>query len=182
MKRRRASVLLEMVLALAIFVIGAAMLSQLQTSVLHGLERARLSAEATDLARRTLAEIELGLVTIADLRTLPVRTEQSVTRDERREAKLENLNAPSPWRLDVKTERSPYAGLTLVEVTVSHVVEAPAPGERRQGARAEDDDSDSVRVTLRQLIRLRAPGEDSVALIRAVDPFRGRGWGWGREP
>ena len=65
---RRAAVLLEVLVSLALFV-GAAsfVLTALHTS-LSGLARAEEESFAVDLARSRLAELELGLVSMADLR------------------------------------------------------------------------------------------------------------------
>lgn len=148
---RRAAVLLEMVIALAIFVTGATMLTQLQTSITRSLDRARLSTEAADLARKTLAELEAGIIELADLRTMRVRTEQSKDRMER-EFDADELGEPSPWRLSVHTERSPYEGLTLVALTVAHVGET---GATTAPTFDEPTSRNEVRVTIRQLMRLR---------------------------
>ena len=158
---RRGAVLFEMVLALALFVAGAAMLSQLQTSVSQSLERARLSMQASDLATKALAELEAGIITLADLRTTRIRVERSADRMDRR-VDLDELAQPSPWRLDVRTERSPYAGLTLVEVTVAYVEESDRVAV---GPSPEEDvtDGDQVSVTIRQLVRLRDSDGDGGA-------------------
>ena len=149
----RGAVLLEMVIALAIFVGGAAMLSQLQTNVNRSLERARLSNEAADLARKALAELEAGIITLSDVRTMRVRTELSIDRMERR-AELDEQIESAAWQLDVRTERSPYRGLTLVELAVVHV-------ENPSDHALEESREGEVRVTLRQLMRLREESDDA---------------------
>jgi hypothetical protein len=151
---RSGAVLFEMVLALALFVAGAAMLSQVQTSVAQSLERARLSTQATDLATKALAELEAGIITLADLRTMRLRTERSTGRMERR-VDVEDIDQPSPWTLSVRTERSPYSGLTLVEVTVAYVEGNPAQVAARNVELGEAADGSQVRITIRQLMRLR---------------------------
>jgi len=143
-----------MVLALALFVAGAAMLTQLNSSVARSLERSRLSIESADLARKALAELEAGIITIADVRTARLHTEQSVGRMDRA-ADMDELAEPSPWQVSVRTERSPYSGLTLVELTVAYVGEARASSAMRGFSTDVPDDSEEVRTTIRQLMRLR---------------------------
>lgn len=155
----RGAVLLEMLIAMALFVGAASMLSQLQASINNSLERARLRVEAMDLARKALAELEAGIITVSDLRSLHLRTEQSTLRQDRA-LSTEDLANPSPWIASVRTERSPYEGLTLVELTVTHT---DRPGERalvRDFGPDEEREADDVTVTVRQLVRLRDDADE----------------------
>jgi type II secretory pathway pseudopilin PulG len=165
-------VLLEMVIAMSIFVGGAALLSQLHSSITHAIERARLTTEATDLARKALAELETGIITVADLRTLRVCTERSVSRQER-DSSAEEMSPPTPWQLSVRTERSPYAGLTLVELTVTYVEPGAEAAFVNEFGGDERQHADNVRVTLRQLIRLRDDGGDETS---STGREEGAGW------
>jgi len=160
---RRGAVLLEMLLAMALFVASAAMLSQLHASITGGIHRASLRIEAADLARRALAELELGIVTISDLRTMRWRTEQVQSRQDRTLG-MEDLAEPASWHVQVHTERTPYPGLTLIELTVMHIEADGADAAWRASAQGELQTGGEVRVTLRQLIRLQSEDGESETL------------------
>ena len=63
--RQAGAVLLEVVLALVLFVAAAAILSGGLSSSLDGIERLRLQAHAADLAVSVLSELQLGIKTLA---------------------------------------------------------------------------------------------------------------------
>ena len=137
---RRGGILLETMIALALFV-GAALsilrsTSQASTSV----DRAVTLQHAVDLATTRLAELESGLISLADLRA---------GLDDPRPEFGEFDSSPSPQRLRVesRTERSAFAGLTLLELSVVDSEQVAADG----GARTV--------FTIRKLIRVR---EDEV--------------------
>lgn len=124
--RRRGALLLEVVLALAIFV-GAGL------AVLGAVERAVGSAEyvrdlhvAADLARSAISGIEVGLEDPIAMNG-PVRSWEEG----------EGTGAGNGWELRVEVSPAPFDGLTLVAVTA----------QREGGVRP-------VSCTLRQLVRL----------------------------
>jgi len=125
---RRGDVLLEVMVALAVFVVGAALLLATATETLAALERAERRERATDLARSALARLEAGLVNIQDLRA--GRSEQ-----EEGGAWGDDL-----LTLSVRTRRTEWPGLSLIEVRVRDVG-APAEG--------------APLCTIRQLVELR---------------------------
>lgn len=157
--QRRGAVLLEMLIAMALFVGAASMLSQMQTSIADSLERARLTMEATDLARKALAELEAGIITVPDLRTAHLRTEQSTSRQDRRIG-TEDITQPSPWQVTVRTQRTEYAGLTLVELTMTHAEDAGRETVARDFAPETPANADDISITIRQLMRLRRDSGD----------------------
>jgi hypothetical protein len=63
--RATGAVLLEVVLALVLFVAAAAILSSGLSSSLDGIERLRLEAHAADLAVSVLSELQMGIRTLA---------------------------------------------------------------------------------------------------------------------
>ena len=67
--RRTGAVLLELLVALAIFVIAATTLLGTFGDVLASIGRDTTTARAVDLARTRMSEIEAGLITVEDLRT-----------------------------------------------------------------------------------------------------------------
>ena len=93
-----------------------------------------------DVARATLAELDAGLITLAELR------------DERRrsigsfeiETDVFGLDTAPDFVFDVESERTEFSGLALVTLTVT---DDPLDG------------SEPVRVTLRQLAPLRDEAE-----------------------
>lgn len=63
--RESGAVLLEVVLALALFVVAASILTSGLSSSLDAVDRLRLSAHAADLAVTTLSELQLGLKSVS---------------------------------------------------------------------------------------------------------------------
>jgi type II secretory pathway pseudopilin PulG len=134
--------LLEVMLALAIFVMaGTAILALVGRSV-AGMERARLAQRAADLARSAMAKIEAGLETPQTLNG-PVRAWEPEG-EIRGGGVVDSLPADSGWELKIDTEPSQFAGLTRVTVRAL-----------KQSAGAE-----RASYTLRQLVRLGGKGED----------------------
>lgn len=133
-RRQRASVLLEVVVAIAVFVAAATVLLGLARDSIAAVNRAEERELAVDLARDGMARVATGELTLADLRA---------GRIEPAETGRVDGNAPespfaSRFRVDVRTQRSPFKGLILVEL---RVFDAAAP-------------RDSVALcTLRQLVR-----------------------------
>ncbi|HWB19329.1 MAG TPA: hypothetical protein VG711_03440 [Phycisphaerales bacterium] len=122
-RARRGVVLFEVLVSLAIFA-GAAMyvLTTIQGS-LQSLDRDRQMLRAMDAARSRMSTLESGAVTLSDLR----------------EGSTETADG---WTIDVRTNRTEYSGLLLVEVHVSET-----------GAK-EDADHPAVKATLRQIVRM----------------------------
>lgn len=123
---RVGGVLFEVMLSLALFAGAATFTLGAVRSVFATLERSALQQEAVDVARSRIAELEAGLISLTSLRD--------------GNAGDASHEAPQRWLLDAKTSRTQYPNLTLVELTVSQ----------------NSQDSAAVRVTLRQLIELRA--------------------------
>lgn len=142
-RRRRGSLLFEVLLSLALFVTAASFSIGATRSVLGAVDRSRRQAMATDLARAKMAELEAGLTSIADLRD----DRDGITRV----GSIEELPADGPsttlaetvWRLEVDSARTEFVGLTLVTITVT---------EDRADAGLEGA---GASFTLRQLVALR---------------------------
>jgi hypothetical protein len=142
--------LLEVVTAVAVFVgAGMAILSLVSGSV-SSLAAARDAVKAVDLARSGMARLEAGLATPQTLPGPVPRWEDDADAWLGDDAAAESggfadaAPRPSGWELDVETEPSRFAGLTLVTVTAS----------KRAGEVIE------ATYTLRQLVRLGRGGED----------------------
>lgn len=134
---RRGAVLFEVVLSLALFAGAAAFALSATRSVFRALEISHQEQTAIDLACSTLARLDAGIVTLAELRD-PASGHEPV----------DDLDQPvvERWSIDAATERSDFRGLTLVVITVSET----DPGDRAP-----------IEVTLRQLVALRdTPPED----------------------
>lgn len=121
----RGAILLETLVALALFVGAASFTLAALTSVTSRLERARRDTAALDLAQSKLAELEAGLVDLADLRDgeAALRTVGSVEFDESGPLGLQ-------WTLDLETRRTEFTGLVHVRITVR---EAGASNEETAG-------------------------------------------------
>jgi len=63
-RRRRAVILLEVVLALALFFAGALVILAGLNSSLSGIQRVEMEAEAADLAVTLLSEVQMGVVQV----------------------------------------------------------------------------------------------------------------------
>ncbi|HRP63118.1 MAG TPA: hypothetical protein PK400_07495 [Phycisphaerales bacterium] len=136
---RRGGVLLEVLLSLALFVGAGAVAISAMRSVFVAIDRSTREHLAVDLARSKMAELEAGLITLADLRGVGVREVGSHTVVDDALGFSGAVDLFAGWVCEVRTRRTEFAGLTLVELTV----------------REERDDEDAVSFTLRQLMRLR---------------------------
>lgn len=138
-KHGRGALLLEALLALSIFVSVGSLCLLAAQSLSRALLRAQREHEALDLSLSKLAELEAGLVSIGDLRGEWSGAVGSL---------LPELDEERPpgrrYVLDVRTSRSEFRGLSLVELTVREV---PGTG----GAAAEEP----FGVTVRRLLPLR---------------------------
>lgn len=154
--RRVGGVLLEVLLSIALFVGAAAFTLGTTRSVLVALDRAGREAMALDLARARMSELEAHLVTLSELR--------EDARGIFRVGSVELLDPTSAdpgmsWELTLRTERSAYTGLTLVEITVEEA-----------GADVDEDSPQRARATLRQLVALR---EEDAGEYEEDDLLRG---------
>lgn len=129
---RGGGVLFEVVLGIALFGGAAAFALAAVRSVLHTLDVTRRQQEAIDLARSKIAELEAGLISLADLRTGET-------------ADVAGASDSGPhWAFDLKSRRTEFAGLTLIELTVREDHAGPS--------------GNPMSYTLRQLVNLR-PGQ-----------------------
>src|SRR5512145_1515697 len=124
--RRRGGILFEVMLAVALFGGAAAFTLGAVRSVLTTLDRTRRQQEAVDLARTKLAELEAGFISLAEL----------------------SADSIEGWALESKSNRSEFANLTLVELTV-----------REQAPHGQAPEQ-AVSFTLRQLVALRPDEAD----------------------
>jgi hypothetical protein len=72
--RETAAVLLEVVLALVLFVAAATVLTSALSSSLDGVERLRLETRASDLAVSVISELQLGIKTLSQSGPQPFGT------------------------------------------------------------------------------------------------------------
>jgi hypothetical protein len=103
---QRAAILLEVVLALALFAAAAAIIGTGLGSSIDAVERQRLSTHAADMATSVLAEIQLGI-------------RKTETGPEAFEAPFEHWS----WELrfsPVESELGQGTQLSLVEVIIRH--------------------------------------------------------------
>ncbi|MCC6659279.1 MAG: hypothetical protein IT437_00165 [Phycisphaerales bacterium] len=142
--------LLEVVAAIAVFVMGGMAILSLVGGSADSLSASRDAVKAVDLARSGMARLEAGLATPQNLPgPVPLW-------DDDADAWLGDDSAPetggfadaaprpSGWELEVATEPSRFAGLTLVTVTAV----------KRSG------ETVAASYTLRQLVRLGRGGEE----------------------
>lgn len=138
--RNRGGILFEIMLSIAIFSGAALFTLRAVSNALSAFDRSARRQQAMDVARSTLAELEVGLVTIADLRD---RTERTLARDADGQRDRLDTNDDEPhWVIEIETERTEYAGLTLVELIV------------RESSGGDSAEADAISITLRQLMTL----------------------------
>lgn len=133
--RHRGIMLLEVLLAVVLFVGAASFCLAAVSSLFTALDRAQRRQLAVDLARSKLAELEAGLTTLQDLRGRWSGAVGSRGRDTQVDAPGAQQSEPA-FFLDVATSSTAFTGLTLVELTV------------------RPDDPSGPAFTLRQLMSL----------------------------
>lgn len=160
-------VLLEIILALAIFTMAALAVLSVMGQASRNVEIARLQVHGLDLARSAMARLEAGVKSAEELRG-PVAAWSQFETEAGAEAFADELPEPTGWELEIETEPSQFAGLTLVSVTAMR--------------RDEASGSTSHATRLTQLVRLSALEEDSVGERDeiSVEAERGARRGGGR--
>jgi hypothetical protein len=154
--RASGGVLIEIVIAVALFVGAAGFTLGAMRGVFDGMEREDRRLLAVDLARSLMAELEAGSINLADLRGPIDGRVGSLRASAASGASEDSLEGGAGshrrWRVETRTERSRFTGLSLVEITVREVGEQDS---------ASDESGDVISVTLRALMPLResAPEE-----------------------
>lgn len=142
---RSGGILLEVLISLALFVGAALAILRATSQAGDSVDRAATLQRAVDLATTRMAELQVGLVSEADL-----RSEADQPRPEF--GAFEFAEAEQRLRIEAAMERTPYQGLTLVELKVLDSEQLAADG----GARTI--------YTLRQLVRLGDSDADAYEL------------------
>ena len=151
----RGGILFEIMLSIAIFAGAALFTLRAVSNALAAFDRSARRQQAMDVARSTLAELEVGLITIADLRD---RSERDLSRDaNQRRDRLRAQSDEPHWVIEIETERTEYADLTLVALIVRE-----SPREDSIGF----DEDNAISISLRQLMAL------PTASPRAPRPYR----------
>ena len=131
---RRGAVLLELLVALAIFVVAATTLLATFGDVIASLDRGAVQSRAVDLARTRMSEIEAGLVATEDLRSegrsRPAAAGGGSSRDRG------EVRDPDGLFVETSVTMNEFPNLSLVEIRVYDGVRSAA------------------RFTLRQLVEL----------------------------
>ncbi|MAB28543.1 MAG: hypothetical protein CMJ53_04575 [Planctomycetaceae bacterium] len=106
---RRGGLLLEVMISMALFIGAALVVLRVMGDARTSLQRSAVLQRAVDLAMTRVGELELGLVSLADLRAMG--------RQERGE--FEDFEATAdPLGIRVRTERTQWDGLVLLELDV----------------------------------------------------------------
>ncbi len=124
---RRGAMLLDVLVALAIFVLAAVAILALMDRSAEGLSRAREAHAADAVARSALALVGAGLETPERLRGDLRPRDESATSDDRRVLRVPAIC--EGWRLELDTEPSRFEGLTIVTARVR----GPGVGDNTQG-------------------------------------------------
>lgn len=149
-------VLLELLLALTIFVFAAIAVLGAVSQGIAGAERTRDRAKAVDLARSTMARLEAGLGTVQSLAGPVPAWEPEMnpgSQPGQFDAAPSDMPAPpSLWEVEIDTIASEFPGLTHVTVTA---VKRAAPESERLAAS----------FSFHQLVRIGPELDDSVGEI-----------------
>ncbi len=156
-RRYRGAMLLEVMLAVGLFVGSASFCLAVTKSLFASLQRADRRHFAVDLARSKLAELEAGLVNVQEL-----RGEWSGAVGSRPEDDDLDSVPVTVWEIDITTTRSEYGGLSLIELTVREV-----------SLETDADRDDAVSFTLRRLIALREPDPEAYETDELLDGLDG---------
>ncbi len=136
-------ILFEIMLSIAIFAGAALFTLRAVSNALVAFDRSARKQQAMDVARSTLAELEVGLITIADLRD---RAERDLSRDAGRGRDRLRAQGDQPhWVIEIETERTEYTDLTMVALSVLE-----SSGEDAIGF----DEDNAISISLRQLMAL----------------------------
>ncbi|HZW10971.1 MAG TPA: hypothetical protein VFF69_13800 [Phycisphaerales bacterium] len=150
---RHGWVLLELMLALTIFIFTAIAVLGAVSQGISGAERTRDLTEAVNLARSTMAKLEAGLGTVQNLAGPVPAWEPETASDPLLGAPDAGFSdippAPSLWEVQIETVASEFPGLTQVIVTA---VKRPAPESERIVAS----------FALHQLVRLAPDAADAL--------------------
>lgn len=157
---RRGAMLLEVVVALAVFVVAAlAVLGAVQRATSAAV-LARDQSRAVDLARSAIAKIESGIARAESLNGPVPAWGDGAAGENASGAPLDGVEIsgafrdtpakPSGWELEIRTQPTSYDGLTAVTVVA----------RRRRGTAG---DVVSASFTLTQFMRLGARGGDASA-------------------
>lgn len=163
----RGWILLEMTIALTVFVFSAFAILGAMGQGVNRAERTRDQAKAVELARSALAKLEAGLGTPQNLAgPVPAWTPESdpgESFDENADVGFdESLPEPTLWEIEIDTLPSDFAGLTHVSVTA---VKRPTP----------ESDRVTASFTLHQLVRLSAGDADVVGDLDDISREAGAG-------
>ncbi len=138
---RRGGLLLEVMISMALFIGAALVVLRVMSDARTSLQQSAVLQRAVDLAMTRVSELELGLVSLADLR--------GMGRQERGE--FDDLEASvEPLGIRVRTERTQWDGLVLVELDVLDPERIDPTGE------------DFVVHSVRTLVRLSEENFDDV--------------------
>ncbi|GEM_PF-5855476 len=162
---RRGALLLEILIALSLFVTAGSIILVSTTSMTAALSRSRDRQIASDLAVSKMAALEAGLATAEQLNDTLVSVDLF---SEDNSARLNAIpDVPARWRITVETEPSRFSPLTNVTIRIL---------DARAG-RAGDEAELAV---LHQLIRLNASAPDEFESDPMLDgatvaPLQGNG-------
>ncbi len=157
----RGALLLEMLVALGLFVVAGLAISGAVQRGLGAMIEDRQETKAADLARSAMAMLEAGIETAQTLDgpVLAWQDDTSMLEGDDQVGPItrsfdEGAVDESGWELEVLTEPSEFEGLSVVSVTAMRV--DPTTGDI------------AISHTLHQLVRLRDEGED---IVGEIDPL-----------
>jgi hypothetical protein len=118
----RGGVLFELLLAIAVFAGAAAFALASVKSVFAALDRSRREQMLIDVARSRMAQLECGMISLADLREFGqgVATTDGMSANEQ----LNTRDTAPQVEIQVRTSRTEFTGLSLVELTVSETIDS----------------------------------------------------------
>ena len=115
---RRGGLLLEVLVSIAIFVAAASFCVRATSDVVSAMDRTEQKLVAADIARSAMSQLQVGTLSLADLREGSVFGEES---DDDR------MVAAGRWRVEVQTRPSLRPSLTVVTLTVEEDTKSSSP-------------------------------------------------------
>ncbi len=149
--RSRGGLLMEIMLAMTIFIGAALAILSAMASAAESLEASRLRQRAMDLARSAIAKIEAGIETAE---TLNGPVPQWRDEDASSQVFEDELPPPSGWELSIVTTPFGAGGLTMVEATATR--------------RLDPSGRTLAEATLKQLVRMNPAAADRVGEVDEV--------------
>ncbi|MCA9295294.1 MAG: hypothetical protein KC983_02230 [Phycisphaerales bacterium] len=153
MMRRRGGILFETLIALAIFIGAAGLALRASNQALGRVDVRARTQQALDFGLAKLAELDAGLISLTDLRGDDIDGIGSMEFADAGDME------PPPWEIDIRTQRTTFGELSLVQLTI----------REREPDAGWGEDQRPIEVAVRELITLREGDVDLYEVDELLD-------------